>query len=154
MMAIDSHNGTEVSFDRVFVPALDWRRPKWPKPVRRLRDFLPEYLISAAPSRLSEKGNWFVIAYSPKTAVGYAWTVRSLIEGDAYIEEVTVRPEFRRQGLGGKLVVETAKWVRQSGFRSISLLPINSDAWVKRLGMEKTDSGYQSEIVDLLRFPR
>ena len=151
-MAFILHNGAEISFDRVFVPQLDWRRPKWPKPIKRLRRLLPTYLTNAGPSRLSEKGNWFVIAYSSSTPVGYAWTIRSLKDGDAYVEEVAVQPQFRRQGLGGKLVVETAAWVYQSGFRSISLLPIGSDTWVKRLGMEKTDLGYDAAISDLLGY--
>lgn len=140
----------EFSFIRVFVPTLDWRRPKWPKPVKSLRKLLPEYLISAAPSRLCEKGNWFVIAYFSNTAIGYAWTIRTLTDGDAYVEEVAVKPKYRRQGLGGKLVSETAAWAYQSGFHSISLLPIGSETWVKRLGMEKTDLGYHSAICDLL----
>jgi GNAT superfamily N-acetyltransferase len=151
-MAFILHSGDEISFDRVFVPTMDWRRPKWPKPTQRLRRLLPTYLTDSAPTRFSEKGNWFVIAYAANTPVGYAWTVRGAAEGEAYVEEVAVDPEYRRLGLGGKLIVESAAWVNENEFRSISLLPIDSDGWVKRLGMEKTDFGYRAEISFLLGY--
>lgn len=143
--------GFKLCFERVFVPKIDVWSPKWPKDVKRLRQLLPSHLIDAPPSRLSEKGNWFVIASAAGTPIGYAWSVRSLLQREAYVEEVAVHPEYRRQGLGGRLVVESAAWVSQDGFTSISITPIASETWVTRLGMEKTEHGsFRALILDLL----
>ncbi len=140
-----------IRFDRLFVPKIDVWSPKWPEDIKRLRRLLPPHLIDASPSRLSEKGNWFVIASASSIPIGYAWSVRSLIDLEAYVEEVAVHPEHRRHGLGGQLVIEAATWMGQDGFNSISILPITSETWVKRLGMEKSEFGGYRALISALR---
>jgi len=124
--------------ERLFIPSMDFRRPRWPSHVGALRRYLPDNLVSSPPSRISEKGNWFVVMFAGEQAVGYAWTIRSLVNGEAYVEEVVVSPDWRGRGIGGSLLIETARWLSESRFDTMTLMAITSPGWIMRLGFTST----------------
>lgn len=61
-------------------------------------------------------------------------------------------PEYQRRGVGAGLVLESARWMEELGFRCIWIFPISGAGWVERLGfVDSTGTGmYEAEIADVL----
>ncbi len=76
------------------------------------------------------------VAEEADTVCGYA--LADILDGQAHLEQVTVRPEYGRRGVGRQIIDEVADWARACGFRSMTLLTFCDVAWngpyYRRLG--------------------
>jgi GNAT superfamily N-acetyltransferase len=59
--------------------------------------------------------------------VGFA--LADVVDGQAYLTEVDVLPDYGRQGIGSRLVETVVNWARDGGFSSLSLLTFRHLAW-------------------------
>ena len=67
------------------------------------------------------------VAVADGAVCGYA--IADVIDGNAHLEQVTVRPEFGRRGIGRQILDEVIAWARAQQFRSITLLTFRDVAW-------------------------
>lgn len=95
-----------------------------------------EFLVSAIAGSTVAAG-----AFVGERLVGFA---RALSDGcsDAYIQDVVVSPEFRRQGIGGKLIRFLEAELRRRGVDWIALVgEPGTENFYSRLGL-KEQPGY------------
>ncbi len=80
---------------------------------------------------------WFVGAFSGERMIGMG---RILSDGvsDAYIQDVTVLPEYRRRGIGGRIITALVEKLREDRIEWIGLVgePGTSDFY-KQLGFDE-----------------
>jgi GNAT superfamily N-acetyltransferase len=84
----------------------------------------PETLDGLA--RYIDAGRAWVIADDDVTA-GYALV--TVVDGLAHLEQISVRPEFGRRGLGAELLEYVCEWARQQQFTAITLTTFVDVAW-------------------------
>ena len=95
-----------------------------------------EFLVSAIAGSTVAAG-----AFAGERLVGFA---RALSDGcsDAYIQDVVVSPEFRRQGIGGKLIRFLEAELRRRGVDWIALVgEPGTENFYSKLGL-KEQPGY------------
>lgn len=69
---------------------------------------------------------WIAEDHAGKTA-GFA--MADIADGEAYLVEVDVLPEFSRQGIGTQLVGNTIEWARLQGLESLWLITFSHLPW-------------------------
>lgn len=76
------------------------------------------------------------VAEEDGVVCGYA--LADVLDGQAHLEQVTVRPEYGRRGIGRQIIDAVADWARGQGYRSMTLLTFCDVAWngpyYRRLG--------------------
>lgn len=93
---------------------------------------LPE-IAASAPSpedfyRFLPKGSLVLVATETAKIVGFS--VGLIVDGQAYLREVSVRRSHAKQGIGKRLIDGIIQWASGQGFRSVTLttfrdLPFN-----------------------------
>jgi GNAT superfamily N-acetyltransferase len=80
------------------------------------------------------------VALADGVPVGFAH-IEALEPGIAHLEEVDVRPEHGRRGLGTRLVIAACRWAAASGYSWVTLTTFRDVAWnmpfYARLGFEE-----------------
>ena len=76
-----------------------------------------------------------LVAEEGDVIVGYAWI--ELVDGATYLEQVSVRPESGRRGVGTALLDAVADFARARGDRSVTLItfrdvPFNAPLYARR----------------------
>ena len=73
--------------------------------------------------------------------VGFA--MADVVDGEAYLVEVDVSPEYGRRGIGRDLVQTVIAWARESGFGTLWLITFNHIPWnapfYEKLGFSTVD---------------
>lgn len=69
---------------------------------------------------------WVAIGPQEQT-VGFA--MANTVDGDAYLDELDVLPDFGRRGIGARLVTTVIDWARGSGFSHLSLITFRHVPW-------------------------
>ena len=93
--------------------------------------------------RVALDGNRLWVAVGPgDQVVGFAKV--SIVDGQAYLDEIDVLPDFGRRGIGTRLVGAVTDWARDRAFETLSLvtfrhLPWNAPFYAK-LGFSMLDS--------------
>lgn len=121
-------------------------RDGWDPDLQRVRLALPNHLHDSAPYRNGHNGLWMIIAEVDGVAVALAWSIEWLVDRNAaLLEEVAVVAEWQGQGLGTRLVKETADWMRELGYVRLASKPITPGAWAmfRRLGFLDDGQGMQ-----------
>jgi GNAT superfamily N-acetyltransferase len=81
---------------------------------------------------------WVAVDFSDRP-VGYL--VAEVLDGNAHIEQVSVRPENMRQGLGRALIDALAAWATQRGMPALTLTTFAHVPWngpyYERLGFDR-----------------
>ncbi|MFC2088655.1 GNAT family N-acetyltransferase [Calditrichota bacterium] len=89
--------------------------------------------------RLSANHLW-VIARPGAPPVGFCCI--SIFDGLVHLEEVSVHPDFGRQGLGTLLVESLCKWAKENGYPAVTLSTFLDIPWnapfYSRLGFQVT----------------
>ena len=62
-----------------------------------------------------------------KRVVGFV--AGDLVDGEAYLQELGVLPEFGKKGIGTRLVAAVVGWARDSGFSSLGLVTFKHLPW-------------------------
>ena len=82
------------------------------------------------------------VALHEGTPVGFA--LASVVDGAGYLDELSVRPEFGRQGIGTSLVSTVIDWARAEDFPCLTLVTFRHLAWnapfYEKLGFQGLDS--------------
>lgn len=87
--------------------------------------------------RIVSGSHCFVLAWEGSEIVGMGRAISDGIS-DAYIQDVTVLPEFRGQGIGRGIVVEILKRLRADGLQWIGLIAgRHSHPFYRKLGFEE-----------------
>ncbi len=87
--------------------------------------------------RIVAGSHCFVLAWEGETIIGMG---RAISDGasDAYLQDVTVRSEFRNQGVGSRIVREILWRLRTDGLQWVGLVAGgNSHPFYRRLGFEE-----------------
>lgn len=137
-----------VVYERVDIACDRLARRGWPKDLQRVRRVLPEHLHDSPPTGLARHGLWIVVAKSGRNPVGVAWAVHSA--GDvrgAYVEEVAVLARYQRQGIGGSLLRELARWMVELDRPHLSILPVTGSHWVVQAGF-RVEADSRTYIAD------
>jgi GNAT superfamily N-acetyltransferase len=75
--------------------------------------------------------------------VGFA--LAGVMDADAYLAELDVKPEHSRRGLGRRLIAAVVGWAEQLGFARLTLATFRDLAWnapyYERFGFRELDSG-------------
>ena len=71
-------------------------------------------------------GRAWVIA-DGETAIGYSLV--DIVDGLAHLEQMSVRPEFGRRGLGAALLEHVCEWARGENFAAITLTTFADLPW-------------------------
>jgi len=81
-----------------------------------------------------------------------AYLLVDVVDGHAHLEQVSVRPEYARRGIGRRLVEVVREWARAHGFAELSLTTYAEVPWngpyYARLGFEVVAD---EELTDGLR---
>ena len=143
--------GTSLVFERREI-RWDLKRG-WDRDLQRVREALPEHLHDSAPYRNGRRGLWTAIARAADVPVGIAWSMFWVADpAYAWLEELAVVPEWRRQGVGTRLILDTADWMAAEGFASLASHPITPEArdLMKHLGFSAIDLGTYVTPLDRL----
>jgi len=92
----------------------------------------PEFVDLIAPGSY-----WFVGAFNGEVMIGMG---RILSDGvsDAYIQDVTVLPEYRRRGIGGRIITALVEKLREERIEWIGLVgEPGTGSFYKRLGFDE-----------------
>lgn len=91
-------------------------------------------------------GQWtYWIADSSREIVGHVFVCRidkvpkpnRTVDADGYITNVYIRPAYRKQGIGAKLMTRAIAWARQQDFGTLFVWPsLPSVAFYRRAGFE------------------
>ena len=89
--------------------------------------------------------------------VGFA--LASVVDGVGYLDELSVQPEFGRQGIGTALVSRVIDWARVEDFRCLTLVTFRHLAWnapfYEKLGFQGLDSSeHGAELAGLIEEER
>lgn len=99
------------------------------------------------------KDGFILVAGDP--AVGFAHVL--VLDGHAHLEQISVRPEHMRQGVGGALIEAVCERLAVKGYGSVTLstyadLPWNAPLYARRgfveIGDDEPRAAYQLEVVD------
>lgn len=69
----------------------------------------------------------WVAAVSAGKPIGFALVF--LLDGQAHLEELAVRPDYGRQGIGAKLVQTVIEWARSCGIPAVTLTTFRDIPW-------------------------
>jgi GNAT superfamily N-acetyltransferase len=72
-------------------------------------------------------GRAWVAADEHDAPIGYL--VVDLVDGNAHVEQVSVRPSFGRRGVGRALIDEVVRWARERGLPAVTLTTFRDVAW-------------------------
>jgi GNAT superfamily N-acetyltransferase len=97
------------------------------------------------------------VALHEGTPVGFA--LASVVDGVGYLDELSVRPEFGRQGVGTTLVSTVVDWARTEDFPCLTLVTFRHLAWnapfYEKLGFRGLDSSeHGTELAGLIEEER
>jgi GNAT superfamily N-acetyltransferase len=84
-----------------------------------------------------------------------AYLLVAVVDGHAHLEQVSVRPEYARRGIGRRLVEVAREWARAHGFAELSLTTYAEVPWngpyYARLGFEEVPADRLSPGLAALR---
>jgi len=92
------------------------------------------------------------VAEKDDSVCGYA--LADVLDGAAHLEQVTVRPDQGRRGIGGRLIEAVADWARGQDSPTLTLLTFRDVSWngpyYRRLGfVDLADSELGPELAAL-----
>ncbi|MEV7036729.1 GNAT family N-acetyltransferase [Amycolatopsis sp. NPDC051061] len=58
-----------------------------------------------------------------------AYLIAEVVDGDAHVEQVSVRPSHARRGLGGALIETLAEWAASRGLPALTLTTFTAVPW-------------------------
>lgn len=103
----------------------------------RYRVTTPEDLRAA----LDDNRLWVAVGSGDKV-VGFAMV--NIVDGQAYLDEIDVLPDFGRRGIGARLVGTVADWARNCAYETLSLVTFRHLRWnapfYAKLGFSTLDS--------------
>jgi GNAT superfamily N-acetyltransferase len=67
--------------------------------------------------------------YTEDTDRPVAYLLVAVVDGHAHLEQVSVRPEYTRRGIGTRLVEVAREWARARGFTELSLTTYAEVPW-------------------------
>jgi GNAT superfamily N-acetyltransferase len=86
----------------------------------------------------AETGRAFVAVDAGDTPVGYL--LLDMVDASAHIEQVSVHPDYARQGIGRVLILRAATWARRHGLDALTLTTYIEVPWngpyYERLGFQ------------------
>lgn len=93
------------------------------------------------------------VATLDDATVGFA--MAGVLDGQAYLEEVDVLPQYGGQGIGGRLVQTVIDWAREQSFDQLLLVTFRHLPWnapfYEKLGFDIVDpSDYGADIRSLI----
>ncbi|MDE0753081.1 MAG: GNAT family N-acetyltransferase [Woeseiaceae bacterium] len=88
----------------------------------RFRVTEPDDLLSAQ----QDERLWIAVN-EKKRVVGFV--AADLVDGEAYLQDLGVLPEFGKKGIGTRLVAVVVGWARDSGFSSLGLVTFKHLPW-------------------------
>jgi GNAT superfamily N-acetyltransferase len=99
---------------------------------RLLAGHAPESVLAETTSQrelqdAQARGHLWV-ALADDVPVGFAH-VKALEPAEAHLEEIDVRPEHARRGIGTRLVLAVCAWAESAGYRSITLTTFRDLPW-------------------------
>src|SRR5215813_6903600 len=107
-------------------------------------DSVPSLTTSLEDFREAQKQGHLWVALTGNMPVGFA-LVKMLESMVVHLEEIDVRPEHGRRGLGSRLVREICNWATSAGYRSVTLTTFREIPWnmpfYARLGFEEIPPG-------------
>jgi GNAT superfamily N-acetyltransferase len=72
-------------------------------------------------------GRLWTAVTSEGDIVGFA--MADVVDGEAYLVEVDVTPEYGRRGIGSHLVSAVISWAREGGFKALRLITFSHIPW-------------------------
>lgn len=104
---------------------------------------------------LNDERLW--VALHDELPVGFA--LASVLDDVGYLDELDVRPEFGRQGIGTRLVSTVVDWARAAEFPCLTLVTFRHLAWnapfYEKLGFHGLDlSQHSAELTGLFEEER
>jgi GNAT superfamily N-acetyltransferase len=72
-------------------------------------------------------GRAWVATDADDVPAGYA--VVDIVDGLAHLEQLSVHPDYARQGIGTALLEHTCTWARHHGYDAVTLTTFNDIAW-------------------------
>jgi len=72
-------------------------------------------------------GHAWVAVDDRDAPVGYL--IVDLVDGNAHVEQVSVRPSFGRRGIGRTLIDAVVQWARERGLAAVTLTTFRDVAW-------------------------
>lgn len=94
-------------------------------------EFTADLNVAAIPVEdfvQAQKDNLLWVAAMPGCApIGFALV--HMLDGAAHLQEVDVRPEFGRQGIGAKLVRAVCEWAQTSEIPAVTLTTFREIPW-------------------------
>lgn len=88
----------------------------------RFRVTEPDDLLAAQKAQ-----RLWVAVEKENRAIGFA--AADVMEGEAYLQELGVLPEFGKQGIGSRLVGAVVEWARVSGYSNLGLITFKHLPW-------------------------
>jgi predicted N-acetyltransferase YhbS len=77
--------------------------------------------------RAQKADRLWVVTESSGEPVGFAMAIE--VDGLAHLDELDVRPEHGRRGLGTALVETVCEWAKNAGFKAITLSTFRDVSW-------------------------
>ena len=104
-----------------------------------------------------DRGQMWVAVNEQQKTVGFASA--DVVDGQAYLEELDVLPDFGRQGIGTRLLARVINWARDQQFRYLVLVTFRHLPWnapfYEKLGFEVLNSSeHGPEIAGLIKEER
>ena len=84
-------------------------------------------VTAAAELRSAKRNGRLWVAVVDARITGFA--MANIVDGQAYLDELDVLPEFGRRGIGKRLVGEVVRWARQHRFATLSLVTFRHLRW-------------------------
>lgn len=120
------------------VPSIRFARPTDAATIESIENDADQLLVerlrpgswppaAAGADRLAEPGFLLVVALDDEAVVGFAHVVEA--DGLCHLEQLSVRPEHSRRGLGRRLVTATAEHARLIGYERITLRTYADVPW-------------------------
>ncbi len=128
--------------------------PPWPTDVAGIRD-------QAFPSWYLGKGagpqeSWLLTAGVGNRLIGYAQAAAGIEATNCYLRELAVAEDHRHEGIGRRLVYESARWLGENGFEVVFLDALEDGqealrmAWFESLGFTASHPSMHCARIDLL----
>ncbi len=96
------------------------------------------------PAQGGDHNLWYLIE-DGRAQLGYIWIQLNRPAGTAFCYDIYLKPQYRSQGLGRKVMIQCAKILRAQGIRSLELCVFEHNLIARRL---YASLGFQEENLD------
>ena len=117
--------------------------PPWPGEIEAVRSVcFPEWYLA---DHIDQDLAWLVTATHDDKVIGYAQADAGIDPSSCYLREIAVLVDYRRQGIGRRLIGNLASWLQQTGFTMIYAYPLDDDlvatrvTWFETMGFSQPD---------------